>query len=618
MKKNLSRIIKMIGMPLLFLASPISQVSSRIQTSGKKTTKTFISTRARSGRRSHRKTYIDRNGHFESLSGSVDQAFNSFNRTPVKTIDDRPETKVILGFLSKNNLLVSMHASQSSISGNPYRKSFAHVNKKDHCHYSTYSKTSTGTSFHTTYSGPQAECGEKSGYDWDFGAALFTGPSDVIVMNDNETIFPFETTDIIEEYGETVDVTVDIGDSGKGDLESTTSPNTFSEIQDGVYTISDPSDDAQAALHGLKLTPASVTSGSFVNISFALKIEDANSGQVVSKTVEVRVNAAGSANDPPTITGAIADQAVDDTETLTPFSGITISDTENVSIIVTLDTQAKGSFTTLSGFIDNSDGSYSLASGSAADATTAIQGLVLKPAENRVAVGETETIILTIAAGDGTNTTTDNTTTVISTSVNVAPPAPELASPADGLTVPSPVTLSWNSVIDSDGDTVTFWVSLCENDTFSNCVRDPQQYVQDGTSDATGDSTGDSAWISNPPWTQMAHAADGNSGLADKLDFESWIMMLVLLGGLSLTSLAFKERRRYLIVLFLIFFGLANCSGGDSGSGESNSEGNGDGDGAMSMTIPGLISGQTYYWKVTTKDGVGGETDSQVYHFTVE
>ncbi len=129
-------------------------------------------------------------------------------------------------------------------------------------------------------------------------------------------------------------------------------------------------------------------------------------------------------NDAPTITGTQAGQAVNDTGTINPFAGVSIGDVDNpaqtLTVSVTLDTAAKGVFSTLNGFTDAGGGVYTF-SGTAAAATTAIHGLVFDPADNRVAPGSTETTTFTISVDDGSAAVTDNTTTVVSTSVNDAP-----------------------------------------------------------------------------------------------------------------------------------------------------------------------------------------------------
>ncbi|SHE46364.1 autotransporter-associated beta strand repeat-containing protein [Marinomonas polaris DSM 16579] len=132
-------------------------------------------------------------------------------------------------------------------------------------------------------------------------------------------------------------------------------------------------------------------------------------------------------NSAPNVSGAAASQAVNDTATLSPFSNVTLTDADNdnVSITVALDSAVKGTFTsaslTSSGFTDAGSGSYTLTSTTLASAQAALRALVFDPAENRVAVGLTESTTFTITVNDGTTNGTDNTTTVVSTSINDAP-----------------------------------------------------------------------------------------------------------------------------------------------------------------------------------------------------
>ncbi len=133
----------------------------------------------------------------------------------------------------------------------------------------------------------------------------------------------------------------------------------------------------------------------------------------------------GSSNSVPVIGGTTASQTVNDNSTVSLFSAATISDADgdNVTTSISLDSNAKGVFTSASlsasGFTGS--GPYTLASTTPANAQTAIRQLVYDPSDNRVAPGSTETTTFTITVNDGSANGTDNTTTVISTSVNDAP-----------------------------------------------------------------------------------------------------------------------------------------------------------------------------------------------------
>lgn len=132
-------------------------------------------------------------------------------------------------------------------------------------------------------------------------------------------------------------------------------------------------------------------------------------------------------NESPVIGGVDTAETINDTATDTPFTDVTITDGEddNVSVTVALDEKAKGTFTTASltdsGFTDNSDGSYSLASTTTALAQAAIRQLIFEPSENRVVPTTSETTTFTITVNDGNSNGIDNTTTVTSTSVNDDP-----------------------------------------------------------------------------------------------------------------------------------------------------------------------------------------------------
>ncbi|MBF8274718.1 MAG: CADG protein, partial [Magnetococcales bacterium] len=132
-------------------------------------------------------------------------------------------------------------------------------------------------------------------------------------------------------------------------------------------------------------------------------------------------------NTAPSLGGFTSAQAVNDNAVVSPLSGVTITDTDNVTVTVTLDSIAKGSFTSASlvasGFTGPSGNVYSLASTTTAAAQAAVRALVFSPTANRVAPGSTETTTFTVAVNDGTTTTTDTTTTVVSTSINDSPSA---------------------------------------------------------------------------------------------------------------------------------------------------------------------------------------------------
>jgi PKD repeat protein len=133
----------------------------------------------------------------------------------------------------------------------------------------------------------------------------------------------------------------------------------------------------------------------------------------------------------PVVTGAAANQAVNDNATLSPFSTITVQDPngDNVSATITLNVNANGRLTGagLTGL-----GPYTLASTDAASLQTSLRALVFSPRENRVASGNTETTTFTLDVRDGTFSHTDNRTTVVS-----SPVGPTVSIRSGGATDPT-------------------------------------------------------------------------------------------------------------------------------------------------------------------------------------
>jgi ELWxxDGT repeat protein/VCBS repeat-containing protein len=134
-------------------------------------------------------------------------------------------------------------------------------------------------------------------------------------------------------------------------------------------------------------------------------------------------------NVPPTVTGTTTVSILDNVTTH-PFAGVTIGDADTpvqtMAVTITLDDPAKGGFTaaslTASGFIGGGvAGSYTF-TGTAAQATIAIETLIFAPTENRLLVGDSETTTFTVTVNDGAGgSVVNHLTTVTATSANDAP-----------------------------------------------------------------------------------------------------------------------------------------------------------------------------------------------------
>ncbi|WP_205119519.1 putative Ig domain-containing protein [Paramagnetospirillum kuznetsovii] len=209
--------------------------------------------------------------------------------------------------------------------------------------------------------------------------------------------------------------------------------------------------------------------------TFSIQVSDGTA--TATKTFTVTVN------DAPTISGASAGQAVNDTATVSPFTGVTIADTgtnqQTQTVSVTLDTAAKGSFTTLSGFTNAGGGVYTY-SGTAAAATSAVRGLVFTPTANRVAPGSTETTTFTISTNDGiASAVTNATTTVVSTSLNDTPTDIALSSSSVAENSAASTVVGSLTTTDADtGDSYTYTLVGGATDKFQ--ISGSQLQVKSG------------------------------------------------------------------------------------------------------------------------------------------
>ena len=147
----------------------------------------------------------------------------------------------------------------------------------------------------------------------------------------------------------------------------------------------------------------------------------------------------------PVITGALANQAVNDIATISPFAAITVADPngDNVSATITLDDNAKG---VLSGTGLTGSGPYTLASTDAASLQASLRTLVFNPTDNRVATGSTEKTTFTLQVSDGGRNDTDDNTTVISSPVA---PTVSLSSPVTSPTNDFTITATFSEPVTS-------------------------------------------------------------------------------------------------------------------------------------------------------------------------
>ena len=167
-------------------------------------------------------------------------------------------------------------------------------------------------------------------------------------------------------------------------------------------------------------------------------------------------------NTAPVIGDTAAGQVVNDNATISPFSGITITDVDgdNVSATITLDDNAKG---ILAGTGIAGSGPYTLASTSTANLQSLLRALIYNPTDNRTATSETTTF--TVVVNDGTDDAIDNTTTVISNAVS-----PTITS----VNVPTNATYT-------TGQNLNFIVNFNESVTVNTTGGTPQLSITIGS-----------------------------------------------------------------------------------------------------------------------------------------
>jgi hypothetical protein len=128
-----------------------------------------------------------------------------------------------------------------------------------------------------------------------------------------------------------------------------------------------------------------------------------------------------------TVKGTVANQSTSDTSSVSPFSGVVITDVnpgQTDTVSVTLSAAANGTLSNLNGGSYNATTGVYTVTGTAAAVTAALDGLVFTPTAHQLAQSVTTTF--TIMATDTVGAiATDSTTTVVATS---APALATLAS----------------------------------------------------------------------------------------------------------------------------------------------------------------------------------------------
>ncbi|MBE0576447.1 MAG: S8 family serine peptidase [Desulfuromonadales bacterium] len=183
-------------------------------------------------------------------------------------------------------------------------------------------------------------------------------------------------------------------------------------------------------------------------------------------------------------------------------------------------------------------------------------------------------IVLSNAVGE------ERVTVTLSGIGNTPPVSPQPLAPASGATGGTTVTFSWLPASDAEGNEVSQF---------------------------------------------LVYSPHADFAFATIRQVETIPAVVLGAGGLLLGALlAGLARRRYLLtglVITVLFFALVACGGGGGSGGDDSPTTDNNIDlpaDAQSTTVSGLVSGITYYWKMTARDSHGAETQSAVRTILVQ
>jgi VCBS repeat-containing protein len=250
-------------------------------------------------------------------------------------------------------------------------------------------------------------------------------------VNDKSNLHPFPDVTVIEYDSQRLEpVTVRVSfDAARGILAG----GGFTLVSPGLIEFTGTAAEATVALRALVFTPTTdrITVGTTEDTRFTVSMDD---GQVTTPVIEdSTVTTVTPINDAPSLLNAVP-TATDDKTPAKPFPASTFVEIDDLTVqplevIITFPGD-RGFFT--GAFTEVSPGVIKF-NGTAAQATTAIRGLVYTPVENRITVGTTEDTVFSVSIDDGFTTVP----VVVETGVMTVTPindAPVIAGTAPGST----------------------------------------------------------------------------------------------------------------------------------------------------------------------------------------
>jgi autotransporter passenger strand-loop-strand repeat protein/uncharacterized repeat protein (TIGR03803 family) len=209
-----------------------------------------------------------------------------------------------------------------------------------------------------------------------------------------------------ENFGQTDTATVTLSPASSGSLLPLSGAGVY-DPSAGTYTVSGDAVEVEHALRNLEL---SVPNGATVTLTLTVAETDGASTTSTTTVIETPPPPATTI----TISGAVAGQGVSDPGSIAPFTGVTIADSfflaPSQTATVTLSSAGNGTLSNLGGGSYNAATGVYTVSGTVAEVTSAIDGLVFTP-NTGLTPGFTTTF--TITDSDGSDSATNSTTTVI-------------------------------------------------------------------------------------------------------------------------------------------------------------------------------------------------------------
>ena len=240
-------------------------------------------------------------------------------------------------------------------------------------------------------------------------------------VTDKTTRVPFPNVTVIEYDSQRLQsVKIQVGFSAdRGILAG----GGFVLVSPGLIEFNGTAAQATIALRALVFTPFidRITVGTTEDTRFTVSMDDSfTPAPVIEDTTVTTVTPI---NDAPSLLNAVP-SATNDKTTVLPFPASTFIEVDDITLqrlVVTID--YPGDRGTLAGAFTQISPGLLRFTGTAAQATTAIRGLVYTPVENRITVGTTEATTFTVSIDDGftASPVVQNTAVLTVTPVNDAP-----------------------------------------------------------------------------------------------------------------------------------------------------------------------------------------------------